>query len=57
MEPETQIEKEVLRMYTFKPTPLTDDKDEMETVIATSLSAAVQKNPEMLTWYLHSITK
>lgn len=57
METTTQIEKEVLRMYTFKPTPLTDDKDEMETVIATSLAAAVQKNPEMLTWYLHSITK
>lgn len=57
MQTATQIEKEVLRMYTFKPTPLTEDKDEMQTVIATSLATAVQKNPEMLTWYLHSITK
>jgi hypothetical protein len=53
----TEKPQEVLKMFTFKPDPLTEDKDKMETVIATSLAAAVQKNPDMLKWYLHSITK
>lgn len=53
----TEKPKEVLKMFTFKPTPLTEDKDKMETVIATSIAAAVQKNPEMLKWYLHAIDK
>lgn len=53
----TEKPKETLKLFTFKPTPLTDDKDKMETVVATSLAKAVDKNPEMLKWYLHSITK
>lgn len=53
----TDKPKEALKLFTFKPTPLTEDKDKMETVVATSLSEAVRKNPEMLTWYLHAIQK
>ncbi len=49
--------QETLKMFTFKPEPTTSSKDKMETVIATSLSEAVRKNPNILTWYLHSITK
>lgn len=53
----TEKPQEVLRMYTFKPTPTTKDPDDMETIIATSLADAVRRDPEMLKWYLHSITK
>lgn len=53
----TEKPKEVLKLFTFKPTPLTKDVDEMETVIATSIADAVRQNPNMLTWFLHSITK
>jgi hypothetical protein len=50
--------KETLKMYTFKPSPSTrHTEDEMETVIAPSLGAAIRKNPEMLKWYLFSISK
>lgn len=47
---------EPLRMYTFKKN-IGDKPEEMETVIATSLGAAIQKAPEMLTWFLHSVSK
>lgn len=57
METLTEKPKEALKLFTFKPTPLTEDVDKMETVIATSLAKAVEKNPDMLKWYLHSITK
>lgn len=46
-----------LKMYKFKPTFSSSKEDEMQTVIAESLGAAIKKNPEMLHWYLHSITK
>lgn len=53
----TEKPKEAMKLFIFKPTPFTKDVDDMETVIATSLAKAVEKNPEMLKWYLHSITK
>lgn len=53
----TEKPKEVLKMFTFKPTPLTQDKDQMETVIATSIDRAVEINPAIKKWIIHSITK
>lgn len=53
----TEKPKEALKLYTFKPTPFTKSLDEMETVIAESLTKAIEKNPKMLRWYLHSVTK
>lgn len=51
-----QVQTEPLRMYTFK-SRIDSKPEEMETVIATSLGAAIQKAPDMLTWYLHSVSK
>lgn len=47
---------EPIRMYKFKKN-IDDKDDDMYTVTATSLGAAIQKAPEMLTWFLHSVSK
>lgn len=54
---ETCRPKETLKMYTFKPTMTTSDPDEMETVVAPSLGEAIRMRPDMMKWYLHTITK
>jgi hypothetical protein len=46
-----------LKMYKFKPTLGCIDEGEMVTVIAESHEAAVRKNPKMLYWLIHSVTK
>ncbi|HZI25657.1 MAG TPA: hypothetical protein VFD46_11290 [Chryseolinea sp.] len=46
-----------LKMYKFKPTIGCTDEEKMETVIAESHEAAIRKNPKMLFWLIHSVTK
>jgi hypothetical protein len=46
-----------LKMYKFKPTLGCNDDDKMVTVIAESHEAAIRKNPKMLFWLIHSVTK
>lgn len=53
----TDKPKEVLRTYTFKPDVMTKDTNEMEMVISTSIDKAVEKNPKVKKWVIHSITK
>ncbi len=49
--------KESMMLFKFKPTFGNHTDDEMETVVAPSLGEAIRKNPEMMRWYLHTITK
>lgn len=53
----TEKPQEALKLFTFKPDVMTKDPDEMETVVSTSIDKAVEKNPKVKKWIIHSITK
>lgn len=54
---ETCRPKETLKLYAFKPKMGTPAEDEIETVIATSIGHAIEQRPDLIQYYIHSITK
>lgn len=49
--------EEPLKLFKFKPTFGNHTDDEMETVVAPSLGEAIRQRPDLMRWYLHTITK
>jgi hypothetical protein len=52
-----EIAKQPLKCYTFKPSPITENSDEHDTVLAHSYDEAYEKRPDLKKWYEHSISK